>query len=96
MALLLVLELTLTYYVQFELMDTLRRLTSKTQSKPMVWSDAYKCCFFFCLLYEMCYFALSLLKNTFIKKKSNNVNVYSILFSFFSATLQENNDLWAF
>lgn len=44
---------------------------------------------------KMCYFALSLLKNTFLKK-TNNVNVYSIWFSFFSATLQENNDLWAF
>lgn len=41
----------------------------QTHSKPVVWSDAYKYCFFFCLLYEMCYFALSLLKNTFLKKQ---------------------------
>lgn len=44
------------------------RINLKTQSKPVVWSDAYKCFFLFCLLYEMCYFALSLLKNTFLKK----------------------------
>lgn len=45
------------------------QINLKTLSKPMVWSDAYKCCFFFCLLYEMCYFALSLLKHTFLKNK---------------------------
>lgn len=70
------------------------QINLKTLSKPMVWSDAYKCCFFFCLLYEMCYFALSLLKHTFLKKQIMWMfTVYGLVFS---ATLQENNDLWAF
>lgn len=69
-----------TWYVQFELMGH-HVDQPQTQSKPMVWSDtAYKC-HLFCLLYEMCYFAVRLLKNTF--EKNNNVNVYSIWFSFF-------------
>ena len=93
----LLLVLELTYDVQFELMDTPRRSTS-TPSKPLVWSDAYKC-FFFCLLYGRCYFQLSLLKHTFLKI-TNNVNVYSIwvrvFFFFSSATLQENNDVGHF
>lgn len=59
--------------VNFNLLCAIRvdgykaQINLNTQSKPMVWSDAYKCCFFFCLLYKMCYFALNLLKNTFLK-----------------------------
>lgn len=61
------------------------QINLKTQSKPMVWSDAYKCCFFFCLLYEMCYFALSLLKNTFLKKQIMWMfTVYGLVFFCYS------------
>lgn len=76
------LRVNLTYLCAIWADGYTAQINLKTLSKPMVWSDAYKCCFFFCLLYEMCYFALSLLKHTF-KKKTNNVNVYSIWVSFF-------------
>lgn len=52
------------------------QINLRTPSKPLVWSNAYKCCFF-CLLYGRYYFVPSLPKHTFFKK-TNNVNVYSI------------------
>lgn len=93
--------LLLVLRVNFELMCNLSLWIHhadqpQKQSKPMVWSDAYKCCSFFCLLYKMCYFALSLLRNTFLKKQMWMFTVYGLVFFFLSATLQENNDLWAF
>lgn len=64
------------------------QINLRTPSKPLVWSNAYKCCFV-CLLYGRYYFAPSLSEHTFFKK--NNVNVYSIWVScfFFSATLRK-------
>lgn len=82
------LRVNLTYLCAIWADGYTAQINLKTLSKPMVWSDAYKCCFFFCLLYEMCYFALSLLKHTF-KKKTNNVNVYSIWVSFFFLLLSK-------
>lgn len=90
------LRVNLCYHVQFELMGTLRRSTSKTQSKPMAWSDAYKCfVFFFCLLIEMCYFALSLLTHTFLKQQIMWMFTVNGLVFFFCYS-KKFNDLWAF
>lgn len=67
------------------------QINLRTPSKPLVWSNAYKCCFV-CLLYGRYYFTPSLSKHTFFKK--NNVNVYSIWVScFFFLLLWENNDV---
>lgn len=62
------LRVNFCYHVQFELMGTPRRSTSKHNLSQ--WFGVMPinvCFFFFCLLYEMCYFALSLLKHTFLK-----------------------------
>lgn len=99
----LLLVFNLCFYVQFELMGTLRRSTSKTQAKPIAWSDAYKCffffffLFFFCLLNEMCYFALSLPTHTFLKQQIMWMFTVNGLVFFFLLLLSKNlNDLWAF
>lgn len=79
------LRVNLTYLCAIWADGYTAQINLKTLSKPMVWSDAYKCCFFFCLLYEMCYFALSLLKHTFLKKQIMWMfTVYGLVF--FSAT----------
>jgi len=76
------LRITLTYCVQFELMDTPSRSTSKHNLSR--WFGAMPTNVVSSSVYDMkCYFSPSLLKNTFKKKKTNNVNVYSIWFRFF-------------
>lgn len=84
------------YFAQSELMGTPRRSTSKHNLSQ--WFGVMPInVSFFCLLYEMCYFALSLLKNTFLKKIQIMwmFTVNGLVFFFF-LLLRENNDLWAF
>lgn len=78
------LRVNLRFYVQFELMGTVRRSTSKTQSKPMAWSDAYKYFFFLLLFTKWNVLFCAEFIDAYIFKTTNNVNVYSEWVSFFS------------
>lgn len=93
----LVLDLTLTYYVQFELMGAPCRSTSKHNLSQWFGVMPITVCFFlsFSFVYYIKCVILCWLYSR-IHKKSNNVNVYSIWVRFLSLLLWENNDLWAF
>lgn len=88
-ALLLVLEIT--YVTMCNLSWWVPCVDQPQKHNPSHWLGAMpiNVCFFFCLLNEMCYFALSLLTHTFLKQQIMWMfTVYGL--GFFSATLQEN------
>lgn len=58
----------------------------KHTSKPVAWSNAYKCLFFLLFTKWNVLFCVKFI-DTYIFKTTNNVNVYSEWVSFFSATL---------